>query len=152
MRIAIIKDYNENHLPVWAASPRSWAHILALDNISGNFVVALSICTVRKMPYPKEKWHRFYFPSVKQRQCRFQANMTRPASSQIGHTQENARRMHCDTLCSFGLCPSCAQLMNVKGKSNQWTSVEDFLHFAVQEYTALLHCFYKQNYVFGKCL
>lgn len=42
--------------------------------------------------------------------------------------------------------------MNVKGKGNQWTFVEDFLHFAVQEYTALLHGFYKQNYVFGKCL
>lgn len=28
-------------LPVLAAPPRSWAHTLALDNISGNFVVSL---------------------------------------------------------------------------------------------------------------
>lgn len=39
-----------------------------------------------------------------------------------------------------------------KEKANQRTFVEDFLHFAVQEYTALLYGFYKQNYVFGKCL
>ena len=30
--------------------------------------------------------------------------------------------------------------------------VENFPHFAVQEYTALLYGFYKQNYVFGNCL
>lgn len=60
--------------------------------------------------------------------------------------------MHRGTLRSFSPCPNCAQLMNVNGKGNQRTFVEDFLHFAVQEYTALLYGFYKQNYVFGKCL
>lgn len=44
--------------------------------------------------------------------------------------------------------------MNVKGKGIQQNFVENFLHFAVQEYTALLHGFYKTElYVFGnKCL
>lgn len=47
-----------------------------------------------------------------------------------------------------------AQLLNVKEKdsSKQQIFVDNFLHFAVQEYTALLYGFYKQNYVFGNCL
>lgn len=53
--------------------------------------------------------------------------------------------MHGDALRSAGPRPTCAQLMNVKGKANHWTSVEAFLHFAVQEYSALLHGFYKKQ-------
>lgn len=153
MNIAIINDYNKNCLLVLAASPHSWAHMLALNNISGNFVVSLSICTVRKCLIPKKNYTTFILVKKKNktRHCRYHfSNLTRPASSQKEYTQGNAWWMHCDTLCSLG--PNCAQLMNVNGKGNHWTFVKDFPHFALWEYTALLHGFYKQNYVFGKCL
>lgn len=117
-----------------AASPRSWAHTLALDHISGNFVVCLTICTVRKCLIPKRMIYIIFILlslCKKNTQCRYHSNLTRPASSYKRPTQENAQWMHRDTLCSFGPCPNCAQIMNVKRKGNRWTFVEDFLHFAV---------------------
>ena len=42
------------------------------------------------------------------------------------------------------VCRKCAELMNVKARVNQPTFLEDF---AVQEYTALRQCFYKENRV-----
>lgn len=69
------------------------------------------------MPYPKEKLHHSYFVSVEDADIA-QTRPDLPLLRQDSH-KKHAWRMHRDTLCSFGLCPNCAQLMNVKGKGNQ---------------------------------
>ena len=75
------------------------------------------------MPYPKEKLYHFssIFSRFKEKTMQISLKLKDQTCLFLRKDPHNKMHGECMVIhfALFGLCPNCAQLMNVKGKRNQ---------------------------------